>query len=429
VTLHGPAYRHTAFRPTSLRARQQVSWGPGRVTLEIPDDGHAWLMVFDAPSPVSAFDYRPTSLLELPASVPDRAASPVIDVHAHLALGPQGTKALPSKGGMVILTTDLDRILETDFEEGWIRCEPGVVLTTVQRLAAASGWRYVPDPSSHQVCTIGGNVAENAGGPHALGGGPTSNDVSALELVQPHGVVSLDSQQPWRGGLDLRALLVGSEGTLGAVASVTLRLVRAPESEAIILATFAHQQDALSAVLGVLDSGPLPRAMDMLTGGFIPGRRDYVDDSLLFISLQGYHEEVSDQAARLRAIVRSCDGLDELLAPGEFLARRARLVNAKVRNMTIASGRPRYYLFDAVAPRSRLADLMAAIRRASTEYGLPVLNTFHAGDGNVHPTPFYDPADADHRERLLAFSADVLRQCQRLGGSLSGEHGIGLEAG
>ena len=336
--------------------------------------------------------------------------------------------ALPARRGMVILTSDLDRILDVDTDEGRIRCEPGVVLATVQQHAARGGWRYLPDPSSYQVCTIGGNVAENAGGPHALGGGPTSNYILAVELVLPDGSLAvLDEQQPWEGGLDLRALIAGSEGTLGAIASATLRLVRAPESERVMLATFARQEDALATVAEVFDTGLLPSALDMLTGALVPGRPDYADPSLLFAGLQGHCEEVAGQSRRLSRIARRHGGRPELLDIPAFLQRRAELVRDKVRRMVAASGCPRYYLFDAVAPRSSLAALMDSIRRAAADSGLPVLNTFHAGDGNVHPTPFYDPDDPGHRTRLLDFSSQVLRECRGMGGSLSGEHGIGLE--
>jgi glycolate oxidase len=336
--------------------------------------------------------------------------------------------SLPAHGGMVILTAALDRILATNFDEGWIQCEPGVVLATIQRSAESAGWRYLPDPSSHRVCTIGGNLAENAGGPHALGGGPTSNYVKALELVRPDGsIMALDDQQPWDGDLDLRSVVIGSEGTLGAVASATLRLVRSPEAEKVVLGTFAHQEDALAVVSDVFDTGLLPSAMDMLTGGFVPSRSDFTDPSLLFVGLQGRQEEVDAQADQLERCVRKRGGTYELLAVDRFLQRRAELVREKVRRMVAVTGFPRYYLFDAVAPRSQLARLMQSIRQAAQNYGLPVLNTFHAGDGNVHPTPFYDPALPDHKARLRDFSAQVLRDCRDMGGALSGEHGVGLE--
>ncbi len=336
--------------------------------------------------------------------------------------------ALPARGGIVILTAGLDRILETDFDGGFIRCEPGVVLATVHRLAADAGWLYLPDPSSHEVCTIGGNVAENAGGPHALGGGPTSNYVSAIDLVRPDGsILTLDEQQPWDGDLDLRSVVVGSEGTLGAVSSVTLRLVRQPETAQVVLGTFMHQEDALGAVTDVFDIGLLPSAMDMLTGAFIPSQPDFTDPSLLFVGLQGRQEEVAAQARQLERCVSTHRGTYELLDVPQFLQRRAELVRTKVRRMVAASGCPRYYLFDAVAPRSSLAPLMSCIRQAAEDFGLPVLNTFHAGDGNVHPTPFYDPARPGHQDQLRAFSSQILTECSKMGGALSGEHGVGLE--
>ncbi|WP_394620174.1 FAD-linked oxidase C-terminal domain-containing protein [Lentzea sp. JNUCC 0626] len=336
--------------------------------------------------------------------------------------------AVPARGGMIVLTAGLDRVLATDFDAGWVRCEPGVLLATVHRLAADAGWKYPPDPSSHQVCTIGGNIAENAGGPHALGGGQTAHHVRSLELVRPNGsVVELGDQRVWAGGLDLAALPVGAEGTLGAVSAATLRLVRAPEIERVVLATFADQDAAVAAVTDVFASGMLPSAMDMLTSAHVPGLPGHTDSSLLFVGLQGHREEVADQADRLRACVHAHGGHYEVLPVTEFLPRRAELVREKVRRMVAVSGHPRYYLFDATAPRGRLAELMAVIRAAADEYGLPVLNTFHAGDGNVHPTPFYDPDDSGHQQRLRAFSDRILRECAAMGGALTGEHGVGLE--
>lgn len=336
--------------------------------------------------------------------------------------------ALPARGGMVILTAGLDRILEVDVDEGWIRCEPGVVLATVHRLARDAGWLYPPDPSSHQVCTIGGTVAENAGGPHALGAGPTSHHVAAIDLVLPDGRVrTVHDQQAWDGGLDLRSLVIGSEGTLGIVESVTLRLVRGPGTERVVLASFDRQEDALGALTDVLAAGTVPSALDMLTGGFLPRRPDFADPSLLFVGLQGEPEEVAEQVRRVQSRTRAHRGRVEVLEVSAFLERRAILVREKVRRMVAASGAPRYYLFDAVAPRSRLADLMDVICRAATRFDLPVLNTFHAGDGNVHPTPFYDPDDPGHAGRLREFSTTVLRECRAFGGALSGEHGVGSE--
>jgi len=370
---------------------------------------------------------RPRSAAELGQLVAAAHQSAVPHVVRGAGTGYSGG-ALPAEGGMVVLTAGLDRILDFDTDQGLVRCEPGVVLADLQRHVAAHGWRYPPDPSSHEVCTIGGNVAENAGGPHALGGGPTAAYVHSVELVRADGRVELlDGSAVWHGGLDLCSLVVGAEGTLGAIAAVTLRLVRPPEVEQVVLGTFADQEGAVGTVTDVFAAGLLPSAMDMLTGGYVPGDGAFADDSLLFVGLAGRREEVDAQAAALAACTEHHGGRPTLLDVREFLHRRAQLVRDKVRRMVAATGCPRYYLFDAVAPRSHLAELMAAIRRAAVEHELPLLNTFHAGDGNVHPTPFYDPRDPHHRDRLLAFSTQVLRRCEELGGALSGEHGIGSE--
>lgn len=370
---------------------------------------------------------RPRKAEELRALVAAAHRSAVPYVMRGAGTGYSGG-ALPAEGGMAVLTSGLDRILGFDADRGLVRCEPGVVLADLQRHVASQGWRYPPDPSSHEVCTVGGNVAENAGGPHALGGGPTANYVTAVEVVRPDGSVEVfDAADLWSGGLDLCSLLVGAEGTLGAVAAVTLRLVRPPEVEQVVLATFGRQEDAVGAVTDVFGVGLLPSAMDMLTGGYVPGDAGFADDSLLFVGVAGRSEEVDAQVAVLAACVARNGGRPVRLDVPEFLHRRAELVRDKVGRMVAATSCPRYYLFDAVAPRSRLADLMDGIRRAATDYDLPLLNTFHAGDGNVHPTPFYDPRDPSHRRRLLDFSTQVLRRCAELGGSLSGEHGIGSE--
>ncbi|WP_232534293.1 FAD-linked oxidase C-terminal domain-containing protein [Plantactinospora sp. KBS50] len=208
---------------------------------------------------------------------------------------------------------------------------------------------------------------------------------------------------------------------------MTLRLVRTPEWERVVLATFDRQEPALATVTRAFDLGLLPSAMDMLTGGYVPGRSDFADPSLLFVGLAGHREEVEEQAGALVAAVTGNGGDAQVLEVAEFLRRRAELVRDKVRRMVAATGRPRYYLFDATAPRSRLADLMALIRESAREFDLPVLNTFHAGDGNVHPTPFYDPNRADHEQRLRDFSRRILLGCAAMGGALTGEHGVGLE--
>ncbi|MER8187561.1 FAD-linked oxidase C-terminal domain-containing protein [Kitasatospora sp. NPDC094015] len=336
--------------------------------------------------------------------------------------------ALPDAGGAVLLTRDLDRILAVDPDRRLVRCEPGVVLADLREALAPYGLRYLPDPSSYQVCTVGGNVAENAGGPHALAVGPTSNFVVSLDVVLPDGsTAEFGEEDVWRGGLDLRGLLVGSEGTLGAVRGLTLRVAPEPECSQVLVARFDEQDAAAATVERVLGIGLLPSAIDMITSAYVPGAPVLGDPSLLFIEVEGTAGEVRHQAAALTEAAAQAGGRCELLSSRAFMATRARLVKEKVRRMVTTSGRPCYYLFDAVVPRSRLTTLMAALRRRADQHDLPILNTFHAADGNVHPAPFYDPADPDYRTKLRGFLADVLADCAALDGSLSGEHGVGLE--
>jgi glycolate oxidase len=336
--------------------------------------------------------------------------------------------ALAFQGGLVILTRDLTAILEVNEEERWVRCEPGVVLAELQSHLAKFGLRYLPDPSSHRVCTIGGNVAENAGGPHALGHGPTSNFVISLDIVLPDGsALTLRDSDVYRGGLDLRGVFVGSEGTLGVVTGVKLRLAFRPERQRVMVATFARQDDAVQAVERILAAGLTPTALDMLTGAYVPGAGETHDPSLLYVDLEGTREEVQTQCATMLSIARDLSGSARILRLEVFLRYRAELVREKVRRMIGLTGLPCYYLFDCVVPRAHLRALMSALREAAERHHLPLLNTFHAGDGNVHPAPFYDPSDGRYRDRLRAFLRDVLETCSQLDGALSGEHGIGLE--
>ncbi|MEU4338102.1 FAD-linked oxidase C-terminal domain-containing protein [Micromonospora lupini] len=336
--------------------------------------------------------------------------------------------ALAVRGGVTILTRDLNAILELNVAERWVRCQPGVVLADLQRHVAAAGLRYLPDPSSYRVCTIGGNIAENAGGPHALGFGPTSNFVISVDVLLPDGSTATFSESdPYDGGLDLRALLVGGEGTIGVITAAILRLVPEPESQRVVMATFADQDDAVRMVERVVGDGLTPTALDMLTGAYLPGAAAGDDPSVLFIDVEGRDEEVAAQTSAMVAMAASLGGTAKSLRVDTFLEERATLVRDKVRRMISASGLPRYYLFDCVAPRGRLRDLMTVLREAADRYRLPLLNTFHAGDGNVHPAPFYDPADPGHQDRLRGFLAHVLARCAELGGAVSGEHGVGLE--
>lgn len=369
----------------------------------------------------------PAAVSDLPAVVATARAHGLPVVMRGAGTGYSGG-ALAERGGVVVATRDLDAIIDVDIRRRTVRCEPGVVLEALRKRVAEHGLRYLPDPSSFRVCTIGGNLAENAGGPHALGHGPTSNFVVSLRLLIGDGeVVELQEDDVLCGGLDLRALVVGSEGTLGVVLDATLRLVPQPESHYVVTVTFDDEDRAVQMVEEVFAAKLTPTALDMLTGAHLPGVAVTGDVSVLFIDVEGFDADVQEQVRRMEELAIALGGQAECLQVEDFLRYRAELVRDKVRRMIQLSGMPRYYLFDCVVPRSRLRDLMAALRVAADDHGLPLLNTFHAGDGNVHPTPFYDPDDPDHAGRLRDFSAQVLRRCAELGGTLSGEHGIGLE--
>ena len=334
-----------------------------------------------------------------------------------------------SDKGVLVLTTKADSISDPNVDDLTLRAEAGALLGAIRLVASTRNLVYLPDPSSFDICTIGGNIAENAGGPHALGQGPTSNFVRHISAFIPgRGRMEFDETDVYFGRLDLRALLIGSEGTLGVVTHADLRLRRKPEASQILLATFADDLSAAQVVVDVLDAALLPSALDMLTGASLPpGMPEITDSTQLIMELVGRADEVAAQAALIAPIVRARGGTPELLEPTAFMARRAEMVRDKVRKVVSLSALPRYYLFDAVAPRSAMLDLLRVVRKAAHRRNMPLLNTFHAGDGNIHPAVFFEPASPDFAVRLREFLHEVLQACADLGGTLSGEHGIGLE--
>lgn len=331
-------------------------------------------------------------------------------------------------GGLAIVLTRLDRIESVG--DGWAVVEPGVITKRLQDAALAQGWRYPPDPSSHRVCTIGGNIAENAGGPHSLGLGMTSSFVLGAEVVTPDGKVrQVGGRRPHTRGLDVRGLIVGSEGTLGIVTRAWLRLVRPPERTQMVVAAFGTTGAALDVVQEFFRVGIVPAALDMSADAVGPRFADASDGSYLFIVCEGLSEEVREQVDRILRIAAAGGGQCQLHSPTTFWSRREAVHRNKIERVRAASGTPRYFLFDLVVPRSRLGEAAAHICRAASENGVYAINTFHVGDGNLHPTPFFDPSVQESKERVERFWHDVLMMCNSLGGSLTGEHGIGLDKG
>src|SRR6476660_1826624 len=314
--------------------------------------------------------------------------------------------ALPVAEGIVISLARLTRILEIDIERGQVIVEPGVANLDVTRAVAAEGFYYAPDPSSQQVCTIGGNVAENSGGAHCLKYGFTVNHVLAAEIVLPDG--ELVELSVWDEGPDLLGAFVGSEGTLGIATKLTLRILRAPEAVRTLLAGFAHTDEAGAAVSGVIAAGIVPAAIEMMDALTMEAAEaavgaNYPDGcgAALIVELDGPVEQVDEDLARVEALCRDND------------AREIRIASDPSDRATVWRGRkaafaamgrisPDYYVQDGVVPRTQLPAVLRRIDELSRAGGLRVGNVFHAGDGNLHPLVLYDAAkgEADAAKQL-----------------------------
>ena len=343
--------------------------------------------------------------------------------------------ALPVAHGIVVSVARLNRILEVDVESERVVVEPGVANLDVTRAVAAEGYFYAPDPSSQQVCTIGGNLAENSGGAHCLKHGFTVNHVTGAKVVLPDGELlelggkTIDGDD----GPDLLGVIVGSEGTLGIAVEVTLRIVRQPEVVVTQLAAFTSVDAAGDAVSRIVAAGILPSAMEIMDRltiqaaeeAFRPGYPEGAE-AVLLVELDGVSAQVEDDTEAVDANCR---------ATGAFEIRTARDADERAvlwkgrKGAFAAMGRvsPDYYVQDGVVPRTRLPAVLRRIEELSDEHGLRVGNVFHAGDGNLHPLVLYDATVAGEVERAKTLADAILAACVDAGGSLTGEHGIGVD--
>ncbi len=335
---------------------------------------------------------------------------------------------------VMICTSRMNRILAIDARNRRIEVESGVVNLNVSAAVKGAGLFYAPDPSSQAACTIGGNIAENSGGPHTLKYGVTTNHVLGVEIVLPDGeVVELGGSIEEPCGYDLVGAVVGAEGTMGIVTRATLRLLREPETHRTLLAIFDQVEAATRAVSAIVASGIIPGAIEMIDHLIIRAVVDafHVElplaaGAVLIIELDGLGAGIDEQAGRVTEMVRASGASEVRLARDE--AERALLWKARKRAFG-AVGRlaPNYATHDGVVPRTRLPEILQRITRISQSHQLSIGNVFHAGDGNIHPIVLYDERDPDQVRRAIAAGHDILKACVELGGSLSGEHGIGVE--
>jgi len=341
---------------------------------------------------------------------------------------------LPIRAPVMIGLSRMNRIVSVDLENCTARVEAGVVNREVTARVAPHGLYYAPDPSSQPACTIGGNVAENSGGPHTLKYGVTTNHVLSIELVRSDGeVVELGGVLDDGPGYDLRGVLIGAEGTFGLVTQATLRLLPLPEGYRTLLAVFDRIDDASAAVSGIIGRGIVPAALEMMDQLMVEAVEAAYHfgfpkdaDAVLIIEIDGLRAGLARQAQRIEAVCREHGAREVRIAADE--AERAALWKSRKRAFG-AVGRlaPNYCTQDGVVPRTKVPEILRIIRRIAEEQRLRVANVFHAGDGNIHPILLYDERDRDQVERVLVAGRQILEACVALGGSLTGEHGIGVE--
>ena len=341
--------------------------------------------------------------------------------------------ALPVPNGIVIALSRLNRVIDVDIPNQRITVEPGVINLDVTRKVAPHGYYYAPDPSSQQICSIGGNVAENSGGAHCLKYGFTVHHVIGLEAVMPDGeLVRFGGTALDTPGLDLVAMLVGSEGTLAIVTKVILRIVRAPESVRTILAAFDSTAAAGAAVSEIIAEGIVPAAVEMMDRLTIEAAEAAVHpnfpkaEAVLIVELDGARAEVDALFEVVEQICRRTGGTEVQIATNN--EQRARIWRGR-KAAFAAMGRvsPNYYVQDGVIPRTKLSEVLGKIRALELRSGLRIGNVFHAGDGNLHPLICYDEQIAGQGELAEHVAAEILTYCIDAGGSITGEHGVGAD--
>src|SRR5213594_3657610 len=342
--------------------------------------------------------------------------------------------AMAPLGGVMIGLNRMTRIVEIDLANRAATVQPGLINLWLTRAVQERGWFFAPDPSSQMVSSIGGNVSTNAGGPHCLKYGVTTNHVLGLEMVTGAGeLVRIGGKAAERPGYDLTGTVVGSEGTFGLVTAITVRLLHTPEAVKTALATFASMTEASEAVSEIIASGIVPAALEMLDAAIISAinasiGKIYPDaaDAVLLIELDGPRAEVEAQAERVAIICRRHGAVSVSVAADEM--ERALLWKGR-KEAAGAVGRltSSYLLQDAVVPRSKLPQIMREMKAIAARHRVIIANVFHAGDGNLHPLICYDDRSAEDLERAKQANEELLAACIALGGSVTGEHGVGLD--
>ena len=342
--------------------------------------------------------------------------------------------AIARKEAIVLSLARMNKILEIDVANQRAVVQPGVVNLEVSNATSKYGYYYAPDRSSQKACTIGGNVAENSGGPHTLALGVTVNHVTGLEAVLPDGrVVRFGGKAQDSTGLDLTGFFVGSEGTMGVVTEITVKLTRLPEHVTTLLAIYNTVEDAANTVVAITQSGITPAALEMLDGWMVRCveanvHAGYPEDAaaVLLIELEGMREMVEEQAEAVSAVCMQQKAREVRRARDEK-QRQLLWLGRKTAFGAVGRVSPSYYTQDGVIPRTKVPYTLAEIERISKKYELIIGNVFHAGDGNLHPLILFDARDPKQKENCKLAAKEIMACCLNFGGSITGEHGVGME--
>lgn len=343
--------------------------------------------------------------------------------------------ALPYEDCLLIVTARMRQVLDIDYENQRITVQPGIINNWVTETVKGAGFYYAPDPSSQIICSIGGNIAENSGGVHCLKYGTTTNHVLGLTIVTAEGeIVKVGGKVPETPGYDLTGLFVGSEGTLGIATEITLKILKTPDCISVVLADFNSVEEAGGAVAQIIRSGIIPAGMEMMDNFSINAVEDVVAtqcyprdaQAILLVELDGLEVEVNSYRQQVTEIclqcgARSVEGAED--APTRLKLWKGR----KAAFAAMGKISPDYFVQDGVVPRSQLPFVLGEINALSEKYGYRIANVFHAGDGNLHPLILYNGAELGSFEKVEELGGEILKLCVKVGGSLSGEHGIGSD--
>lgn len=341
---------------------------------------------------------------------------------------------VPIAGGIVIHFSRMNRILEIDIPNRTATVQPGVITLDLQTQVSKRGFVYQPDPASQKVSTIGGNVGENSGGPHCLKYGVTTNHVLGMEIVLNDGTVLWTGGKcPDQSGYDIKGLLVGSEGTLALSTQIMLRLERAPEAVKTMLAIYDTIQDGANTVSAIIAEGIVPATLEMMDNIVMRAVEETVKvgypldaAAVLIIELDGMPEGMEEQAERILEICRR-NHVREVKVARNDAERGVLWAGRKGAFGAVGQVRPSYVCCDGTVPRTRLPEVLSKVLAVGKKYHLPIGNVFHAGDGNLHPLIMFDDRDPEEKARVLKASSEILSLCAEAGGTISGEHGVGLE--